>query len=139
MTKIKKPQKVLAIDDRDTVRLSPLINTPYNYLTQELEYRYISLDWQGLIIKEKDLNDNYEMIKEFSYIDYNKDSLSFFHHPLMYKSKKLDYYIIVDPQLNNEDDDYIMKKGFVRVTALAFDSSNFELSEIIPNELNKYI
>ena len=28
MTKIKKPQKVLAIDDRDTVRLSPLINTP---------------------------------------------------------------------------------------------------------------
>ena len=139
MTKIKRPQKVLAIDDRDTVRLSPLINTPYNYITQELEYRYVSLDWQGLIIKEKDLNDNYEMIKEFSYIDYNKDSLSFFHHPLMYKSKKLDYYIIIDPQLNNEDDDYIMKKGFVRVTALGFDSSNFELSEIIPNELNKYI
>ena len=132
--------KTLCTDDNDIVRISPLINVPYNLLTHELELRYSNWEHLGLVINEKMLNKYFDAVEDISFIDYNREEGKFEHHYQVYKSKNINYFVVIDIDLNTsyDDDNFEFKKGVYKLHAIAYDSTDHELCKNTEVDLNKH-
>jgi hypothetical protein len=128
--------KHLLDGNRDTVIVSGVPAGPYNIFSS-LGLRQLPVNERVLSIKEKFFK-HFEVVDNIVYFEHYRQEKEFFAYQQCYKSKKHDYYILISPNISEDDatTKYDFKSGDFRLDYVYFDGEDMALCNKMTKELN---
>lgn len=128
----------LEINDQNTVRITTDKVFPYPVLVGNLGYRNIDLDLSQLVITKDCLNEYYEPVDDFFFLEFSKTLKKVIGYHQIYKSKKFDYFIHLDKDLqDNYNGEEIYEKGLYKLLTLYYTTDNVDNAKNTLDEINK--
>ena len=134
----KDTSLTLGINEEDAVIISTDKINPYRLLTSNLGYRYKSLELSWLVITEKCLDEYYEPVDDFFALKFSNTLKKVIGYHEIYKSKKFDYFIELDKNLQQSyNGKEVYKKGFYKMMGLYYTTDNVSNAENTLKEINE--
>lgn len=109
---------------------------PY-HIFSNMGYRQLPVNERVVSIGDK-FYDHYEVVDNMTYFEHNKIGKQFFAYQQCYKSKKYEYYVLITPEVHDDESivDYDYASGRFNLDYVYFDGTNFEACQNAVSELN---
>lgn len=136
---INKKLFTLRDGNDEIIEISNATIYPYSTLTRVLGYRDYNLESSRLIISQKTLDDNYEPVDNFFFVEFSKVLGKMIGYHQLYKSKKHDYILLIDKDLNEhyDGDEEVYHNDFYKLYNVYYKTDNSEESIKTIDEINK--
>lgn len=128
----------LSVNDQNTVRISSPKVYPYAVLVNNLGYRDVSLEYDKMMITKKCIEDYYLPVDDFFFVEFSKSKKQLVGYNQVYKSKKFDYFILLDIDLQTKyAGEEIYKEGVYKIINMYYTTNNPENAIKSFRELNE--
>jgi ATPases of the AAA+ class len=133
---IDNSMKSFLTDNGDQIYTTGLPRGPY-HIFSDMGYRQMPVNEKVVSIKEK-FFEHYEVVENIVYFEHSRVSKSFFAYQQAYKSKLHDYFVLVSPDISDDESasDYKFEDGHFDLNYIYFDGTDFSSCTEAVAELN---
>lgn len=123
----------------ESIYTSKMIITPHNLIAGSMGYRSLGVDSERMFVDKDILDEHFDPVDNINFVEFLSKKGKFITYKQCYKHKTVDYFILVDPDIRQEeaiDYDYEYVEGQYKLSNVYYNSENDDTCREMVKSLN---